>query len=415
MENIASLLAEKPEDVDFSLFEKEPVIEFIASYYDKYGKLPEKEIVETEMQISLPTTFAPWDYYKHKMMEDKFIRQALPVLTRFNQTYDQDQKQALLNLREQLMQLVEPEELHAVSIVKDLTRYERFKQQTNARIPTGIAPLDEASGGLSKKDEFAIISARLGIGKSWVAHAVGTNMCLAGYKVGIYSGEMSEDEVGARFDSLVSHLSNFALTRGKEVDITEHLQKMSEIQGDLLVLTPRHIGHNARPSDLRHFAKSENLDCLIIDQVSLMEPDGMRGGEDHERKAALSFQLKTLQQQLQIPIVAVIQLNRAAAQQEADASNLSGSDRFGQDATLILALSRKEDTLKIKVLKARSFRLPDSPWEFTWDIDKGLMEPKLSAMDSVKAKIKKANAQQKVEDDANAATALTDEGEDEIW
>ena len=415
MERFAALLTERPEEVDFSLFEPSPELDFVKDYYDKFKELPQKEVFEKELAVSLPTTFAPWAYYKSKMVEDSFIRQALPVLTRFNQEYDENQKGALLHLREQLMQLVEPSEsLHPVSIVKDVSRYERFKQQDNSRIPTGIKQLDDACGGLSKKDEFMIISARLGIGKSWVAHAMAMNMCRSGYKVGLYSGEMSEDEVGARFDSLLSHLSNFAITRGKEVELTEHLEALSHIEGDLLVLTPRHIGHNAKPSDLRRFVKEEHLDVLFIDQLSLMEPDGMRGGEDFERKAKLSYQLKSLQQELQIPIVAVSQLNRAAAQQEADASNIAGSDRIGQDATLIVALSRKEDTLKIKVLKARSFRMPDTAWEFTWDIDKGIMEPKLSAMDAVKAKVAKANAQQKVEDD-NAAAAESSGSDDEIW
>lgn len=415
MEKYAALLDEKPADVDLSLLEWNDQTKFIRQYFNEYGALPDRSTFEHEFGITLPTEHAPWRFYESKLKSDKFIQDALPVLTTFNETYSSDQKKALLRLREQLMGLAEPDQaIEPVSIIKDTSRYEHFKDKDNTRLPTGIEPLDNASGGLSKKDEFMIISARLGIGKSWIAHYIAKSMAVNGYKVGLYSGEMSEDEVGARFDSLVSHISNYALTRGKDIDLAQHKETLASMTGEFLVLTPRHIRHNARPSDLRKFAKSNNLDCLFIDQLSLMEPDGNQRGEDYERKARLSFQLKSLQQELQIPIVAVNQLNRGAAQQEADASNLAGSDRIGQDATLIIALSRKDDTLKMKVLKARSFRIPDEPWSFEWDIDRGILEPKLSAMDAVKAKLQVAKAkeadkkhQQQVEAD--------DEGDDEIW
>lgn len=417
MELYASLLTNKPHDIDFTLFEETREKKFLKFYYDKYGELPDRNVFEKELEVELPESFAPWSFYENKLKEEKFVRDALPALVNFNKNYETDQKEALVKLREQLLTLAEPSSQFApVSIIKDLSRYMRFKDRENTRIPTGIVPLDEASGGLSKKDEFLIISARLGIGKSWIAHSIAANMARAGYRVGFYSGEMSEDEVGARFDSLTSHLSNYGLTRGLDLDLTEHISKLEKIEGDLLVLTPEHIRRNARPSDLRKFARQYELDCLFIDQLSLMEPDGDIRGEHHVKVSHLSLQLKTLQQELRIPIVAVNQLNRGAVGQEPDASNLAGSDRIGQDATMILALGRKDDVLKVKVLKARSFRIPEQPWEFTWDIDKGILEPRLSAMDAVRARVAQAQARQVVADaQALETVTSTSEEDDEIW
>lgn len=414
MEQYLALLEERPAEFDLSLFEKSDARDFVEKYYEQYGELPAKELFREQFKVEQEHAYAPWSYYEQRLQEEKFIREAIPALTAFNNEYEGDQKQALIHLRERLTSLAEPAAKAApVSIIHDTSRYERFKNTDNTRILTGIKPFDEASGGLSKRDEFMVISARLGIGKSWVAHAMAANMCQAGYRVGLYSGEMSEDEVGARLDSLMSHISNYALTRGKDVDLTEHLNKLSQVEGDLLVLTAAHLKRNARPSDLHRFVKEYRLDCLFIDQLDLMEPDGRVGREEFEQKAALSYQLKSLQQQLGIPIVAVSQLNRQAAQQEADASHIAGSDRIGRDATVIIALSRKEDTLKMKVLKARSWRLPDQPWEFTWDIDKGILEPKLSAMDAVMAKVKQAKAKQAVAEVEHHQEASTEDGE--IW
>ena len=416
MEKYSALLEEHPNDIDFSLLEDCTSKRFVEYYFKQFGTLPSKEVFEQETGIQLPKEHAPWKYYETKLKEEKFVREAIPALTNFNEEYDKDQKKALLDLRERLMSLVEPETMQEpVSLIHDLGRFERFKNNDNQRILTGLKPLDDLSGGLSRKDDFVIISARLGVGKSWVALAMATNMCLAGYNVGVYSGEMTPDEVGARMDSFVSHLSNYALTRGKDVDLTEHKEKLSQITGDLRVLHPSQIRRNAQPSDLRKFVKDYNLDVLIIDQISLMMPDGRSSQmwSTHERVAELSLQLKTLQQELQIPIVAVNQLNREAAQQEADASNLAGSDRLGQDATLIIALKKKDDVLQMKILKARSFRVPDAPLEFTWDIDKGILEPRLSAMDAVRAKITKAKATEAARQ--TETQSQSQEGDDEIW
>ena len=316
MDLIAALLQEKPDDVDLTLLPDTRETKFIKQYVSRYGELPPPSVFEKEFE-PLPAEHAPWAFYENKLYEEKFIREALPALMNFNQTYEKDQKQALLDLRERLVALAEPRQrTNAVSIIKDLSRFENFKRQDNARLLTGIKPLDEASGGISKKDEFMIVSARLGIGKSWIAQYIAKSMCVNGHRVGIYSGEMSEDEVGARFDSLLSHISNFALTRGKPVDLTEHLARLSAIEGDILVLTANHLHRNATPKDLKKFAIDERLDCIIIDQLSLMEPDGQtRGMAGFEKMAQLSLQLKTLQQELRIPIIAVSQLNRAAAQQ----------------------------------------------------------------------------------------------------
>ncbi len=418
MEVYLSLLQARPHDIDFNLLEDSREKKFLLFYYNKFGELPALEVFEKEVGVELPETSAPWPYYENKLKEEKFIRDALPALVNFNKAYEQNQKEALVKLREQLISLADPSvRFEPVSIIRDLSRYERFKDKDNARILTGIQPLDEASGGFSVKDEFAIISARLGIGKSWITQLIAANMAVAGYRVGFYSGEMSEDEVGARFDSLTSNLSNYGLTRGLDLDLTAHIEKLTEVEGDFLVLTPEHLRRNARPSDLRRFARQFDLDCLFIDQLSLMEPDGDVRGEMHTRMAALSFQLKSLQQELRIPIVAVSQLNRGAAGQEPDSSNIAGSDRIGQDATMILALGRKDDVLKIKVLKARSFRIPHQPWEFTWDIDKGILEPRLSAMDAVRANVARAQARQQVADAVakEDIAEQVEEEDDEIW
>ena len=86
-----------------------------------------------------------------------------------------------------------------------------------------------------------------------------------GLTVGLYSGEMSEYEVGARIDTWLTHVSNWDLTRGKIKDPTEQIQAYAEqVPGKILVLTQHHLQHIARPSDLRRFAKENDLSVISV-------------------------------------------------------------------------------------------------------------------------------------------------------
>ena len=265
---------------------------------------------------------------------------------------------------------------------------------------------------VNAKDHLFITEHFVPTHNSFILHYVALEIAKQGLNVGIYSGEMSEIEVGARIDSWLTHVSNFALTRGKLRDhSTQEAAYAEKVKGRLLVLTPEKLGRNATPSDLRKFIKEHNLSVLLIDQLSLMQPDGRQNSEAHERYSNLSLQLKSLQQERRIPIIAVSQLNRSAQEQEITAANISGSDRIGQDATLILALKRKEGELIIEVTKARSFKRPDKGWAFTWDIDTGVLTPQTTALDAIQAR--KASAKKADEEAAKESGAPAEYGRDD--
>lgn len=396
---LLALLTDRPEDIDWSVLdEKHPATKWCKNYYDSYGSLPTLELFAQECldEGEQPISTAPWAYYVREAADTKFVQQASKYLEKFNTDYAYDPKEAILALRKEFERLSDPHSSVEPADIAAQTkeRWEKFGLKQAPRLKTGIEPFDEASGGISPDDEYMILSARLGAGKSFILHYIALNLAKQGLSVGLYSGEMTEYEVGSRIDTWLTHVNNFDLTRGKFSDSTEQEKAYrEEVPGKILVITPRHIGRNATPSDLRKFVKEQNLSVLLIDQLSLMQPDGRQSGEMFQQFANLSMQLKSLQQELRIPIIAVSQLNRAAAEQEVNATNISGSDRIGQDATIILALERKNNELVIKVLKARSFRRPDRGWILTWDINTGVLSQQLTALDSVQAHKAAAKAQ----------------------
>lgn len=411
---LLALLTDRPDDIDWSVFNDDPnhnALLWVQQYYKDFGVLPSLELFAQECleEGEKPISTAPWSYYVKEAHDVQFVQEATKYLEVFNRTYANDPKQAILALRTKFSQLSEPNDSPEPADIAKQTkeRWERFALKQGARIKTGLAPFDEAAGGVSPDDEFMVLSARLGQGKSFILHYIALEMAKQGLNVGLYSGEMSEYEVGARIDTWLTHVSNFDLTRGRLVSSDDQvLAYQEQVPGKILVITPKHIGHNATPADLRKFCKDNLISVMLIDQLSLMQPDGLLSSASHENFASLSMQLKTLQQELRIPFVAVSQLNRAAQEEEVNAANISGSDRIGQDATIVLALERKNDELIVKVLKARSFKRPERGWTFGWDINTGVLNQQILAVDSIKARSDAAVIQ-----DANAANVISTEEE----
>ena len=396
---LLALLTDRPDDIDWSILDlTSPAVLWVKGYYEDFGTLPTLELFAQECldEGEKPISTAPWSYYVREAHNVQFVQEATKYLEIFNRTYADDPQKAILALRDQFAKLNEPNSVLQPADIAAQTkeRWERFGLRHGSRIKTGLVPFDEASGGLSPDDEFMILSARLGQGKSFILHFIALEMAKQGLNVGLYSGEMSEDEVGSRIDTWLTHVSNFDLTRGKFASSDDQVAAYAEqVPGKILVITPKHLGHNAAPADLRKFCKDNLISVMLIDQLSLMQPDGRLSAESHENFAALSMQLKTLQQELRIPFVAVSQLGRAAQQEEVNAAHIAGSDRIGQDATIVLSLERKDNELTIKVLKARSFKRPERGWTFTWDINLGVLTQQVLALDSIHASQAAATAQ----------------------
>ena len=416
---LLALLTDRPDDINWSVLDvNHPAVKWVQDYHKHYGSLPTLQLFAEECLEpgEQPIATAPWSYYEREHADLLFVQQATKHLEQFNKEYADDPKKAILLLRDHFAKLSEPvDTTQPADIAKQTAeRWERFSLKKGARIKIGIQPFDDATGGISPDAEYLIVSARLGSGKSFIGQKFALEMAKQGLNVGLYSGEMSEYEVGARIDTWLTHVSNWDLTRGKIKDPTEQIQAYAEqVPGKILVLTQHHLQHIARPSDLRRFAKENDLSVLVIDQLSLMQPDGHINTDSTQNFANLSMQLKVLQQELRIPIIALSQLNREAQGADPTAANISGSDRIGQDATIVLALTKKDNELVIAVTKGRSFKMPKKGWTFTWDVDTGVLSYQETGIDAILAKKDAAKKADKIASQVQVVdTQPADEEED---
>lgn len=256
--------------------------------------------------------------------------------------------------------------LNTVDILRDTSRFDAYEERTTNfdkyYIRTGFPELDAILGGWDREEELAVIIARTNQGKSWVNLKMALAAAEQGLNVGIYSGEMSERKVGYRIDTLLQHLPNSALIHGSisvRDDYKTYMDNLpTRLKGSIRVLTPKMINGSAGVNALRAFIEKDKLDILFIDQHSLLEDD-RKAKNPVERASNISRDLKNLQVLKRIPIIAVSQQNRTKnedAPDDIDTTQIAQSDRIGQDATVVIGITRdKKDNslLTLHVVKSR--------------------------------------------------------------
>lgn len=257
--------------------------------------------------------------------------------------------------------LAKVKHIESVDVLRDRDRYDSFmKRMTDFGqyyVTTGFPELDSVIGGWDRKEEYATIIARPGIGKSFILLKTALAAAERGLKVGLFSGEMTVNKVGYRLDTLISHLSNTKLNHGDaevQVDYQKYIEGLGDrIKGSIKVLTPAMVGGAVGVGTLRAFVEKEKLDMLCVDQHSLLEDD-RRARDPKDRAANISRDLKLLQTLTGIPLITVSQQNREKTEEAgADTRNIAQSDRIGQDSTIVIALEKKDSVLTMYITKAR--------------------------------------------------------------
>ena len=190
---LLALLTDRPDDIDWSVLDlNHPAVKWVQEYYNHYGSLPTLQLFAEECLEpgEQPIATAPWSYYEREHSDLLFVQEATKHLEQFNKQYADDPKKAILLLRDHFAKLSEPADTTQPADIAKQTaeRWERFSLKKGARIKIGIQPFDDATGGISPDDEYLIVSARLGSGKSFIGQKFALEMAKQGLNVGLYSG-----------------------------------------------------------------------------------------------------------------------------------------------------------------------------------------------------------------------------------
>lgn len=376
--NTALITVNNLTDDYFSDYREE--FDFIKNHLDQYGNVPDLEtFLNRFTNFDVIDVKESDNYLIDALYDNKNQRELASVFNKVRSLIMSNKTDEAMKVYLNASQnIVKGVHLDSVDIISDTSRYDRYLEKCNDfnkyYVSTGFKELDEIIGGWDRQEELATIAARSGVGKSWMLLFVAVAAAKQGLNVGIYSGEMSEDKVGYRIDTLISHLSNGQIIHGN-VNVSGHYKEYLDnlkttIKGSIRVLTPSKINGPAGVTALRAFIEKDNLDMLCVDQHSLLEDD-RNARNPIERAANISKDLKNLQVMKKIPIISVSQQNRNSVENGVSTANIAQSDRIAQDSTIILFLEQKDGVLTIHLTKSRD-SVNARDLNYAVDLDKGM-------------------------------------------
>lgn len=222
--------------------------------------------------------------------------------------------------------------------------------------------LDKVIGGF-RPGAVYVVAARPGVGKTVVAGQIAVQLAQHGI-VAFSSLEMTGQELTSR---LMSERLNIRVGRIKNARLQADDWRRLESDRDRLDRLNIAIDDRSGvgPSDVRAFARSVSkrgrLSGVVVDYLQLMTAPGKQ--DRHVQVAEFSRQLKILAKDLQVPVIALSQLNRNSEQSEMRVPRLSDLRESGaieQDADCVMLLRREEghtfETMWIDVAKNRHGR-----------------------------------------------------------
>ena len=212
-------------------------------------------------------------------------------------------------------------------------------------LSTGFIDVDRITCGMQKGD-LVILAGRPSMGKTLLAMNIAEHVALTDKKsVAIFSLEMSKEKLIERSLSSMGDIASNLIRTGK---LTENdFQKLSDVipkyyQAKLFIDDRSFL----RVSDMRatcgRLLHEQNLSLVIVDYISLMSADGEN---ETLRVTNISRGLKLLARDLNVPVIAISQLNRAVEQRinkRPCMADLRQSGAIEQDADLILFIYRDE-------------------------------------------------------------------------
>jgi replicative DNA helicase len=361
---------------DFYVFGHQKIFEGIATLAVEEGKaadfitlgnwLTEKQLLDdagghaylVDLWDAAPGSVGNARHYAEIVRQKAIVRNLIHACTELQQqAYDQSLPASeLLDAAER--RILEIAELGITGDTKTLqeaiqeayARLDQRKQRGDAEysgVPTGYVDLDSLTAGL-QNSELIIVAARPSVGKTSFALNVVRHIAVEErLPVLFVSLEQARVELAERLLCCQARVDSHRLRKGHLN--AEEIEKLFEA-GDVLSQaklfiddTPGQnmlrIAANARRLKLRH-----DLRMVVIDYLQLIDPDDKRDNRQ-EQVAAISRRLKFLARELNVPVVALAQVNRSSEDRQDHRPRLSDLRESGaleQDADTVMLLHRPD-------------------------------------------------------------------------
>jgi replicative DNA helicase len=245
-----------------------------------------------------------------------------------------------------------------------------------AGISTGYRGLDRLTLGLQAPD-LVLLGARPSMGKTALGLGIAIRAAMTGTSVYFWSGEMGAGQLAARAAAAYAMLPTQAVFTGRNWAVPPDRPggvppKLLQPDWDKLILaeraaytlplefdtrsgiTPQAVRARAR----RMKRKPDGLGLIVLDYIGLMQPsERLARSNLYERTTAISRELMALKAELNVPILALVQLNRGNEGRDdkmPQMSDLRDSGALEQDANVVMLLHRPHYYLSRNLPQRRS-------------------------------------------------------------
>jgi replicative DNA helicase len=293
-------------------------------------------------------------HYARLVREKAAIRQLIEAAgdILYDAYHSPDDAQGILEEAEQrifkIAQQAEQTQVESLSALlqEAMTIIEANQGRQITGLPTGYRDLDSVTGGL-QRGEMIILAARPSMGKTALALNVAEQMAMQGVGVGVFSLEMSKQQLVQRVLSARSGIDSHRFRRNmlSRDDFRRLMVACDELQDSPMFIddTPGLTLLQMRAKARRMVAKHD-VKALFIDYLQLLSTRG-RSESRQVEVSEISRGIKAMARELDLPVVCLSQLNRAAEQREGHRPRLSDLRESGsieQDADVVAMLHREE-------------------------------------------------------------------------
>lgn len=380
---------------DFIGYEDE--FNFIVNHYKEYGNIPDETTFLSKFpEFELAEVTESDDYIIDTLHEGSTYLKLQKHLTEAVNIMNKGDSNGAVEYMRQILPTIQPNySIKSVDVIADVDTRVKHSTEVNLNkadwfIPTGFDELDADINGFQRGDELVVLFARTNQGKSWIAEKIASYMSEIGYRVGYFSPEMNELDIGYRFDTLHGHLSNNAMRLGRFNDeftlddYSNYANDLKDLTGKLLVTRPKHFQRKVTVSKLRRWIIQDKLDALFIDGITYLTDERFKKGDSKTISLTnISEDLMDLSAEMRVPIIVVVQANRGGVVDKTsldtpELENIRDSDGIAQNASIVYAIRQvktkeKETFLIFDNKKMRGGEVGKS-YKYRWNINIGDFE-----------------------------------------
>ncbi|MCI0439686.1 MAG: replicative DNA helicase [Chloroflexi bacterium] len=216
-----------------------------------------------------------------------------------------------------------------------------------APVLSGFPDIDKLLGGGLQRSDMIVVAARPSLGKSTLAFNIARHAAGSGAIVGVFSLEMSSEQIGMRLVSSEAGVDSYRLRIGmlrqdEEARVLDAIGMLSDMPiyiDDTPIMTIVEMRAKAR-----RLQSERGLDLLVVDYLQLINSGGRIDNRAVEM-GEISRALKGLARDLDIPVLACSQLSRAVEQRPNHRpilSDLRESGSIEQDADIVAFIYRED-------------------------------------------------------------------------